>query len=389
MVEILNRFVYPDEWMHKRTPMRPPNLQVLNFAKTYDYDTIWNDAIQIRTDTILLTGPPLYKTAQWLESNCKFLDEKGNQLTWQYSELDRACVTVVTTTEWMKELTLLTPYGPKQIKLNYASLDFGGKKVIVTISKNHPISWLQQWIDYHKVVHNLDGLLIYNNQSDIYTSAKLEKALHRNDMVIKVVDYDVPFGTMGGGNWEWEDRRGNFLPWDSDFSQYVMFEHAKWRYLHNAKLVINADTDELLTLNNDSTLDQLADYCETSSNSVWLYKGTWISPVDSRTQEIAENINLDNRQFINYWHTDNSSQRGIGIKWMLNPSRNLQYQWRLHNTTGPHLMTTDIGFGHYLAMNTSWSWKRDGYSGDFSNLIEHEILKNNLEMWYQKSEILK
>lgn len=381
MVERLSRFVYPEEWKVKRTPVRPKDLWVFDFEKNYDWDTLWNDAIRVNDSTVLLIGPPLYQHAEWLTTTHPFYAGSGmRMLDARVQELDRACLTTVTVENHVDELFLYGNTSQTTIKINQPSWDFAGKKVIVTISRNHPISWLRQWIDYHRVVHNLDGLLLYNNRSTIYTSEELETAISRPDMVIKVVDYDVPFGCMGGGDWEWQGKRGNFLPWDSDFSQYVMLEHAKWRYLHCADLAINADTDELLYIKH-TTLDGMADYCKTSSNSVWLYKGTWIEPVDSLTGVVAHGVSFEGRRFDHYWHTNNANQRGIGVKWMLNPARNMQYQWHLHKTFGPHMMTNEIGFGHYLAMNTSWSWPRDVYDGDRSTLKEHAEMKSHLLRW--------
>lgn len=383
MTEKLNGFSYQQDWGFKRIPARPSDLQVLDFDKNYDYDTIWNDAVQVSPESMLLIGPPLYSTAQWLHENCKFMDMQGRDLTWQYSEMDRACIVRVTTHGWMREFMVETPYRRHIFKVSHASGDFANKKVIVTISKDHPISWLKQWIDYHKTVHNVEGLLLYNNRSTLYTSDVLENALARDDMVIKVVEYDVPFGAMGGGLWEWQGRTGTHLPWDSDFSQYVMLEHAKWRYLHCAKLVINADTDELLIIKN-STLEGVAEYCATGEHSVLLYDGIWIEPVDSMTGVVAKDVLFENRCFVNYWHTTNGDGRGIGIKWMLNPQRNMHYQWHLHKTYGPHVKTSEITFGHYFAMNTSWSYARDDFTGDRSDLIECNLLKTNLETWQQQ-----
>jgi hypothetical protein len=163
-----------------------------------------------------------------------------------------------------------------------------------------------------------------------------------------------------------------------------MLEHAKWKYLHPAKLALNADTDELLFIKHGTTLDQVADYCINGQNSVWLYKGIWIEPVDSNTGVIAKDVPHDDRKFSNYWHTQNGDGRGIGVKWLLYPQKNLQYQWHLHKTFGPHMMTDDIGFGHYFAMNTSWSYTRDEFTGDKNSLAEVPEIKANIQKWIGK-----
>lgn len=378
MAEKLNKILYPENWGFVREPARPVDLRVLDFDKTYDFNTLWNDIIQINQNTILLIGPPLYNTVNFLQNNCKFTDNSGNLLPWRHQAMDRVDYIIIESATYLDRICLHDRETTHLLPVSYPRNDFLNKKVIVTISKNHPISWLQQWIHYHKTIHNIEGYLIYNNQSTDYTSDELESQLSRHDVTVRIIDYDVPFGTMGGGLWEWQGKSGTTLPWDSDFSQYVMLEHAKWRYLHSAKLAINADTDELLILKNNS-LDQIANYCSSSSNSVWLYKGVWIEPVNSVSGQIANELSFNQRHFKNYYHSTFSNQRGIGIKWMLNPAKNLTHQWMLHKTTGPHMMTDEILFGHYMAMNTSWSWTRDIFSGDSNQLTEITELKQNLQ----------
>ena len=388
MTNTLSSFKFPPEWGFKRTPTRPVELQVLDFEKNYDYNTLWNDVIQINDSTIIIIGPPLYEIASWLQVACKFIDSHGNKLDWQVMEMDRCCTIIIRSVQITQSIIFSTPFGDYNLSVNFASGVFTDKKVIVTISQNHPVEWLKQWIDYHKVVHNVEGFLIYNNRSTIYTNQQLSEALYRNDMSIVVVDYDVPFGVMGGGLWTWHGRSGTYLPWDSDFSQYVMLEISKWRYLHNARLVINADTDELLLIKN-SNLDGVADYCESGEHSVLVYDGIWIEPRDSRTGEIAKNLAFDDRKFYNYWHTQYGDGRGIGTKWMLNPKKNLRYQWHLHKIYGPYAKTNEITYGHYFAMNTGWCYPRDDFAGEVENLIELESLKHNLAVWQQNSQGVK
>ena len=384
MIDSLSSFKFQPEWGFKRTPARPPKLQVLDFEKNYDYNTLWNDVIQVNQQSIIIVGPPLYAIAAWMQHSCEFLSPSGRKLPWTYTEMDRVGTIHIQTIQYHQDLIFRTPFGEYLVPVNYPDHVFRDKKVIVTISQNHPVEWLKQWIDYHKIVHNVDGFLIYNNRSTIYSNDELQQGVHRDDMIIKVIDYDVPFGVMGGGLWEWKGNSGNYLPWDSDFSQYVMLEHAKWRYLYCAKLAINADTDELLIIKN-SNLDGVADYCAVGEHSVLLYDGIWIEPINSLTGEIAKLVPVDQRHFSNYWHTTNGDGRGIGVKWMLNPARNLQYQWHLHKTYGPHVKTGEIAFGHFFAMNTSWSYKRDEFLGDTAKLQELTELKINLNKWMNRT----
>jgi hypothetical protein len=381
MTTDMTLFKYPTEWNIKREPARPKELRVCNFEKTYDYDTLWNDIIQINNNTIVCIGPPLYQTVDFLEQNCKFMDDENQFLDWQHISLDRVSVVAFRVTKPIKFLKITCYNNQYILPVNKPSFDFQNKKVAVTICKNTEISWIKQWLEYHKVVYNLEGALLYNNQSTMYTTPELQDALQREDMKVTVVDYDVPFGTLGGGAWEWDGKKGDSLPWDSDFSQYVMLEHAKWRYLFCADLVLNMDLDELL-LTNGKTLDELSYICKNGDYSTLLYQGIWIEPVNVYTQTEAKYENPDVRHFKNYYMTANQVHKGVPIKYMLCPGRNITNQWLLHRTSGPYIHTKDVTYGHFMAMNTGWSWKRDTYTQDKELLVPVEELKNNLnKVW--------
>ena len=59
---------------------------------------------------------------------------------------------------------------------------------------------------------------------------------------------------------------------------------------------------------------------------------------------------------------------------MLVPKHNMQYQWRVHHIAGPAGQSTDLYYGHYLSMNTNWSWSRDEFKGDIANLKPEQWL---------------
>ena len=150
MIDSLSSFKFQPEWDFLRKPARLAELQVLDFEKNYDYDTLWNDVIQITPNMILIIGPPLYDVALWMKLSCQFTDEHGNQLEWSWEEMDRVCRIRLTTNTYHDFIIFKTPFGEYQVPINLCRDEFRGKKVIVTISQNHPIAWLQQWIDYHK-----------------------------------------------------------------------------------------------------------------------------------------------------------------------------------------------------------------------------------------------
>lgn len=378
MPDYLNKFTFPEEFKIKRIPSRPPQLQIHDFHDKFDYNTLWNDAVRVAANTILLIGPSLNNAVEFIQKYCNFVSDKDQILDWTHIQLDRVSILVITVPSVISELYIVFEEHKWKINWEEQSPVFNNKITAITISKNNEISWIKQWLEYHRKVHNLDGLVIYNNQSTLYTSEQLEQAIKRPDMEIKVVDYDVPYGPQGCGDWEWKGMRGSSLPWDSDFAQYVMMEHAKWKYLTRSRLVISIDFDELL-MTGQNTLQQIADYCQTSENFAIAYEGIWIEPVNSKSMINAKDVELSERKFSDYFSTAKQVHAGIPIKHMLCPNRTLKYQWLIHGINGPHIKTDSISYGHYMAMNTGWSWTRDSYNLDPQLLQIVTELKNNLD----------
>ena len=106
-METCTQVKYPEYWPIKRNPARPPELRVLNFNTLYDWNTLWYDAVQINPTTVLLIGPPLYDTKDWIQKHCHF-QSLGEKLTHSFHELDRVCITVVSTKNNINRLDLIT-----------------------------------------------------------------------------------------------------------------------------------------------------------------------------------------------------------------------------------------------------------------------------------------
>jgi hypothetical protein len=239
-----------------------------------------------------------------------------------------------------------------------------------TLQKDNPIAWIKQWIEYHHVNFAIDGFLIYDNGSKSYSPDELESQLQTTGAVVKVVRWDVPYGPQGFDC-------NYYNTWDSDYAQSSMFEHAKRRYLSNAKLAINADVDELLAMEY-ATLDEVIDNINRDNLAGYCYKGRWIEPYDLANNKPAYEVGLMDRRFEDYYCTDHRNGIGIGNKWMLIPNKALNNQWVVHSTGAAMRQNHDIYYGHYMPMNTNWSWDRDGFDRDTTGLVVDTKLMNNL-----------
>lgn len=374
MVDVCSIIKYPDSWGFKREPMRPVELRRdyfngMKFEDNFDWDNLWYDAVQVTQNIVLLIGPPLYSTITHLYNQCSIVDSNGNNCPIQYINMDRSSITIVSVNDFVNTLTIT----PENISITVHQQDklFDNKIVIGTLQKNNPIEWIKQWINYHNRNLGISNFLIYDNNSTIYTPAELEASLNSDKITVKVVNYTVPYGPQGFDC-------DYYNTWDSDYAQSVMFEHAKRRYLSNAKLFINADIDELLCIPNND-INAIVNLINSNDVAGLAYLGRWVEPYDIENRQSANEIPLQNREFKNYYCTDSTNPFGLGNKWMVVPPRALDVQWSVHSCSGKIAQYNAIYYGHYLPMNTNWSWPRDKFDRDPANLSIDIGLQQNLE----------
>lgn len=372
LVDDLNIVRIPSRWNMVREPVRPRDLRINGFQDRFDWHNLWIDGVLINPETVLLIGPPLYSLQDHIREQCRLLDDDGRQLDYVVHEMDRVCMTVVSLAGPTTCLHLCDSVGRTRINFSRPSKDLIGKRVIVTPSKDHPISWLKEWISYHASM-GIDGVLIYDNNSSDYDAETLHAALQGfENITIKVVKFNIPVGPMGGHvpGLPFE------LPWDSDFSSYVLLNHCKWRYLYASSLVFNLHTDELLVAQ-PGWIDQLEN--DTSTNA-WMIHGKWVEPIDSKTGMLATNMTKDQRSFARFRHV-RETENGGGVKWILRPEPMLPYQWSLHTVHGPRVFNSDIKFGHFLGMNAGLERKRDSFDGNLTNVVPWPELSACLDRW--------
>ena len=372
MVNNCSTIQYQASWGFIREPARPVHLRIdycegLKFNDHFDWNNAWHDVIQVNDNVVLLVGPPLYDAKEWITANVSFFDPSGNKLPLQFMELDRVCYTALTTGGQINSISMSSHGGVIQIPVNRNTGAFNNRKTMVVMQKNTPIAWMQQWVLYHMKVHGLDGFLIYDNGSTDYTASALEASLQGTTAEITVVDWPYPFGPLGSDH----------APWDSDYGQYIMLEHAKYRYLSGAAIVLNNDTDEFL-VTKGITLDQIISHLNNAETGCLRYKGIWIEPYELTNGKSAVDVPVNERDIKNYFCVDPNNHIGIGYKWMVIPSKHLNHQWCLHHVNGPMIESDQLYYAHHLGFNTNWSRQRDVFTGNVSDLKPEPYLLSSL-----------
>ncbi|PPQ30741.1 hypothetical protein CCR94_11815 [Rhodoblastus sphagnicola] len=233
---------------------------------------------------------------------------------------------------------------------------FAGRRVLFTLSKNNKLSWIQDWIRYHRDNHGADALLLYDNGSTDYDVHALAQAIAEVGglKASAIVEWPFKYGPLGGG-----DR-----PWDSDFCQSGMLEHARWRFLARARSALNCDIDELVV--GPGSIFAAA---ESSPLGAITCQGHWLYGIsggglDTPPQERARHRDYfvaekPNMQFGVIPKHPNSCRR----KWAVAPARCPERaQWRTHRFAGwfaRNVPSLFYSFRHLHPINTNWWYGRD------------------------------
>jgi hypothetical protein len=336
-----------------RVPARPLESRQPSYEEEFDFHTLFYDVFRCGR-VVRLVGPPMVNLEESVindlaasndltpnsvrthdfgmvqRSSIKGLPRQGGTFAFRHDGLDS-----------------VTTLGADLAPL------FAHRRVLLTLSKDNDLAWIGDWARFHARTHGVDTVVLYDNGSTRYTMADLQATLNEVSEIslAAIVLWPFPYGPQGGPD--------NL--WDSNFCQYGMLEHAKWRLLRRAFGVINADIDELVITPHGATA---FDAAARTSHGVVEYEGTWIARVPFGPEPQST--------YSRYGYTDvalGSSE----AKWCLLPRRApRQSQWRVHDVVWgrkaslvpppqPWRALTkapEVAFRHFLALNTGWRWSR-------------------------------
>ena len=196
------------------------------------------------------------------------------------------------------------------------------------------------------VNHNVDALLLYDNGSTEYSITdiadqldipKLESAI--------IVDWPFKFGPQGG-TWTGTEPR----PWDSDYCEYSIIEHARHKYLAESSVVILHDIDELLITEDNRTIDDHLDDC---SADYLTYRGVWVDDYTLKSTETP--------RFQDFFFIDKIGEPTTK-KWIAETHRIAKAdQWKTHGVEGAAAESSVmLKHRHFKGITTDWKWKRSG-----------------------------
>lgn len=318
-------------------------------ASQMDFKTIAHDVFTSEGKTIL-SGPRLFDLKGFLKG--KFIldgvDVSRRLRTWEHPRHQRMVIPVTG-----REISISALGENWTLPINPDGNDiFAGKRVVFTLSKNNSLEWIRDWIVYYAVNHGVNGVLIYDNNSDAYSIDDMTHVLS-DIQGVEIVIVPWPF-KYGHGRRATGQQITRFA-----FCQRGAWENAHFRFLSKAAWVIDPDIDELLVIK-DSTIDhQLALHPKSiglSFNTRLILPVTW-------------NTNTQVTSFPDYLYSDTRHASG-NPKWILVPGRFANKRkwlrafvpeavWEQHKVKGLkeiHGSDTQY-FAHFRAINTGWKHK--------------------------------
>jgi hypothetical protein len=237
---------------------------------------------------------------------------------------------------------------------------FRDRRVIFTMSKDNPIEWILDWVRFNRDIHGADAVLIYDNGSSAYDSATLSAALRsvRGIRCSVVMEWPFKYGPQGANSWD---------HWDSDFCQLGAWEHARWRFLQNARSAMNSDIDELVLSKSGKSVFEAA---EQSWTGLVRYRGRWIIGIDDGIRDNMHKAPHRHADFSILMPPDYQFSR-LGMrrdanaclpKWTVVPTRcPTRVQWHVHSIFSwwaSYFCTRDFSFRHFREIGSNWKYQR-------------------------------
>ncbi len=366
----------PEEWAILRDIRNPKHLYKeftygKTFDETYDYTTLFYGAFKFG-DKAILIGPPLLNIKDFIKNNITITDGK-NTLEFNTSELDRCEVFVIDLVGEVSSIQFLCgEESVLDIPLDNRSEKYDDKKIIFTMQKDETIDSIKTYISYYRDLFNIDGFVIFDNDSKNYSIEELHSSLEDMGVEYEIINWPLRHGPIGP-------------PWDSEYGRIGAFQYLKYKFGFNCKCVVNLDVDEMLICEHsldeviESMIDQNVDTISVQSRNISRY-----------TPNADKNFELGSIKNYYYYHPKDNEidgERSSMVKWITLPKYSNRYCWTTHFVLSPSSThAEEIYYAHmWIFCSPNHSIKNAGTNVLDSRFTIHESgyledldLKNNL-----------
>lgn len=269
-----NKITFSELNMPLRVSPRPLSLRQANYEDEFDYDTLIYDVLY-RDNKIVILSP--FLTEEQISSllNNILIDGLNIKMfKYHIFKTNRTIKIIIFITD-IKQINSIFIYKKEMKFLENRFLNYDTSRVLYTLQKNNDIEWIKDWIQYYNHIHKPSLVIIYDNNSDVYTVDELNRELKK--IATNCIVLSFPF-KYGPGAF-------NGSSWDSDYCQYAAFEHIRYSLPSNS-LLLNVDIDEIcISLREENNI---YNYLLSSEFNAILFKGKWCY-IEKDKNEIVDN----------------------------------------------------------------------------------------------------
>ncbi len=237
-----------------------------------------------------------------------------------------------------------------------------GHRVIMTLSRNNPLPWIEDWASFHVARQGATAVLLYDNGSTEYGLEDIARTLSRVAGLRRAIVVHWPFPYGVGGTSETPSR--------DNFCQTGMLDHARRHFCPQASSVLNLDVDELLPRRGKGIFEQI----ESGRFAAIHFQGLWVEcdGIGERSQALA----VRHRDCVHAWRSQLetiAAGRRDGLcrpKWAAVPARcGPDTDWGVHQVyaateeakaTQASWRSTDasLHYRHFRQINAGWKTDR-------------------------------
>lgn len=229
--------ILPNHSRYFREPPRPYDDMQPGYISRYDGHTLAVDIFNSDRGLVAI-GAPLNNLSGPVNDAVLMVDGSPLNIAGAWQDINRASRLILPTTAPAETVRLDLEHEPLScpVSMNQCSM-FAGRNVAITMNWCNPLENIRDWLVNLVVNHRVTGAIIYDNRSYTYSTTQLLEVMRSVPglEVGVVVDWPYKYGNMGSV------KNG----WDSDFGQYMAWEHARWRFLARANTLVVADIDEI------------------------------------------------------------------------------------------------------------------------------------------------
>ncbi|SLN12018.1 hypothetical protein ROJ8625_00300 [Roseivivax jejudonensis] len=325
-----------------------PKYRKTGYAEAFDDRTLWFDAIWDK-GVVTLVCPRLNNLGSLVRTGTFTLD--GRPAPMRLRTFYRHSLTRLKSPTLPQRVTFVAGNTQLETPVHEATPErFRGRNVIVTMSRNNDLVWIEDFARFHAQTQGAEGIVFVDNGSTDYEVGDLQRVLERAGLDALVLRTALTFGPRGRspfGNTEL-------------FLQTCALNAVRLRYLQQARAVLCCDIDELVL---SRTPASIFDATWQSRFGLTRFAGEWrYAPMPVEGDVVR--------------HGDHGlrhlKKSACPAKWCVRPSGPLgDLQWRPHILEGFALNWAfrSSAFTYHHCRQITTGWKRDIALPEASRLV--------------------